>query len=133
MGRIDPAKKYFDPSITDRERAIFEGGITLGAIYHQFVGIPITKNKKLAKILEKVITETMKIQPYKTDVKVRINLKKLKKSGKTPYSYETLKGEHLDVKVKTSYGKAKAILRMRYIPKLNYTLMYVEKVIPKRP
>lgn len=129
MRKKDPAKKYFDPKITDRERAIFEGGITLGAIYHQFTGIPITLNKKIVGLIEKTIKETMKLQPYKKDIQVKINISKLRKMDKNlPYSYETLKGEHLDVTVKTCYGRAKAILKMRYIPKLKYTLMYVEKI-----
>jgi hypothetical protein len=131
MKKEDPAKKYFDPKVTDRERAIFEGGIALGAIYHQFIGIPITPNKKIVGLIEKTIKEAMRLQPYKKDVQVKININKLRKPAKNmPYSYETLKGEHLDVTVKTCYGKAKATLRMRYIPKLKYTLMYVEKVSP---
>ena len=29
--------------ITERDRAIFEAGIKLGALYHQWVGTPISK------------------------------------------------------------------------------------------
>ncbi|MCI2413518.1 MAG: dihydroneopterin aldolase, partial [Cuniculiplasma sp.] len=33
---VDEAASYFH--CTDRERAIFEAGIKLGSIYHQYVG-----------------------------------------------------------------------------------------------
>ncbi len=128
---MDETKKYFDPKVTDRERAIFEGGIALGTIYHQFVGVPIAPDKHTVRVLEEAMEKTIKLQPFKTDVKVKIDIKRLQKKVKRRlYGYETLKGEYLNVRVKTTYGKAKAILRMRYIPKLNYTLMYIEKVSP---
>ena len=75
---MDPAKKYFSKDISDRERAIFEGGISLGAIYHQFVGLPISKNTDF-DILEKSIEDSMKTQPYIDDVKVMINRDFIKK------------------------------------------------------
>ncbi|MCX8191821.1 MAG: dihydroneopterin aldolase family protein, partial [Nitrososphaerales archaeon] len=48
-------RKYFDQSLTDRERAIFEGGIALGALYHQFIGIPICRDRKVVSMLERAI------------------------------------------------------------------------------
>ncbi|HIQ32623.1 MAG TPA: dihydroneopterin aldolase, partial [Methanothermococcus okinawensis] len=45
-------KRYFK-NLTPRERAVFEGGITLGALFHQFVGTPVSlKNRE---ILERAI------------------------------------------------------------------------------
>ncbi|MEM3428929.1 MAG: dihydroneopterin aldolase family protein, partial [Thermoplasmatales archaeon] len=35
----DPAAPYF--SCSEKERAIFESGVKLGAIYHQYIGIPV--------------------------------------------------------------------------------------------
>ncbi|MCP8317671.1 MAG: hypothetical protein H3Z51_12560 [archaeon] len=32
------------------------------------------------------------------------------------------------MKVKTKYGNAKATVRMRYIPEIDFTLMYIEKL-----
>jgi hypothetical protein len=114
--------------MTERERAIFEGAISLSAIRHQFGGIPVTSDPDLLRALEKAIGETMKVQPYKTDVKARIDVAGMKGGSRDPYDYETLKGRHLDVTVVTQYGKAKATSRMRYIPELDFTLMFVEKV-----
>ena len=42
---MDVDEKYFS-NITKRERAIFEGAISMGALFHQFVGTPVNKNTK---------------------------------------------------------------------------------------
>ena len=42
---MDVDKEYFS-NITSRERAIFEGAISMGALFHQFVGTPVNKNTK---------------------------------------------------------------------------------------
>ena len=46
---MDVNEKYFS-NINSRERAIFEGAITMGALFHQFIGSPI--NKESAPSLE---------------------------------------------------------------------------------
>lgn len=126
---IDLSKKYFDSSVTDRERAVFEGGIALATISHQFTGIPVNKDRKVLRILEKAIEETVKLQPFKSNIKVKIDPGKINiKSKNSLFAYKTLKGEYMDVKVRSTYGGAKALLRMRYIPELDYTLMYIEKI-----
>lgn len=42
---MDVDEKYFS-NITSRERAIFEGAISMGALFHQFVGTPVNKSSK---------------------------------------------------------------------------------------
>jgi len=121
-------RKYFDKSVTDRERAIFEGGIALGAIYHQFTGIPISKDKDVIKALEEARSKSMKLQPYRESVKVKIDADTINAGKSHAYDYETLKGRHLNVRVKTRYGNAKATVRIRYIPEIEFTLMYIEKL-----
>ncbi|MGQ9468296.1 MAG: dihydroneopterin aldolase family protein [Nitrososphaerales archaeon] len=129
MESIEEAvRRYFDKSVTDRERAIFEGAIALGAIYHQFSGIPIFKDEDIIRTLEETISKSMKLQPYRESVEVKINADMIKGEKSHAYDYETLKGKHLDVRVKTKYGNAKATVRMRYIPEIDFTLMYIEKL-----
>ena len=89
----DPASKYFN--CNDRERAVFEAGIKLGTIYHQFIGTPVSASN--IDILEKAIEESIKIQPFVYDVKVKINRQIIKKK-KGIYKYQTLTGEMLDTK-----------------------------------
>jgi hypothetical protein len=122
------AKKYFDKSLTDRERAIFEGAITLGATYHQFVGTPISSDEKVVKSLEDAIANAMALQPHKKSIRLKIDRSALKGEKAHPYDYETLKGRHMDLRVVSEYGDSRATLRMRYISDVDFTLMYVEKI-----
>ena len=110
-------KKYFK-NLTDRERAVFEGGITLGALFHQFVGTPVSKYNK--ESLEQAIEEAMKNQPCVYDIKVRI-----KDAGE---KYVSLDGRMLDVDLKIKINKTIAHLKLEYIPELDYPLMYVKDI-----
>ncbi|XRP97599.1 dihydroneopterin aldolase [Methanocaldococcus sp. 16A] len=109
-------KKYFK-NLTDRERAVFEGGITLGALFHQFVGTPVSKDNK--ESLERAIEEAMKNQPCVYDIKVKI-----KDVGE---KYVSLDGKMLDVDLKIKINKTIAHLKLEYIPEIDYPLMYVKK------
>jgi len=118
--RRDPAKKYFDPDTTDRERAIFEGAITLGALYHQFVGASIHD----VKVLERAIEQAALAQPFVEGAEVKITLPKRK--PRPPYIYPELTGRMLSVTLTAKYGRARARLGMRHVPELDYPLMYIE-------
>jgi len=122
------ADKYFARDLTQRERAIFEGAITLGALYHQFIGVPVSRDPRILEALKSCMEACMSLQPYKEKVEVKIRSDMITGEKKHPFDYETLKGKHLDVKITSKYGGARAVLRMRYIPELDYTLMYVESI-----
>jgi hypothetical protein len=115
----DPARKYFDPKVTDRERAIFEGAITLGALYHQFVGTPIHD----ARTLERAIEQAALAQPFIERARVRIRCPKGRR--RHPYAYPELSGEMLTIKLDARYGKARARVGMRYVKELDYPLMFI--------
>ena len=118
--KMDVNEKYFS-NITSRERAIFEGGISMGALFHQFVGTPVSKDTKEG--LERTIEESFKLQPAIEDVEVKINL-----NDNTEFDYISLSGDMLDVRIHTVVDDAKAVIRIEYIEELNYPLMYVEKI-----
>ncbi len=111
-------EKYFS-NITKRERAIFEGGISMGALFHQFVGTPV--NNDTRENLEKTIEETFELQPAIEDVEVKINL-----NDNTEFDYISLSGDMLDVRIHTNVDGVKAVIRIEFIEELNYPLMYVE-------
>ena len=117
---MDVNEKYFS-NITSRERAIFEGGISMGALFHQFVGTPVNKDTKEG--LERTIEESFKLQPAIEDVEVKINL-----NDNTEFDYISLSGDMLDVRIHTLIDNIKAVIRIEYIEELNYPLMYVEKI-----
>ena len=128
MSIEDSVLTFFDKRVSDRERAIFEGAIALGAISHQFIGVPICKDKDVIKSLEETIEKTMNLQPYRESVKVKIDADMISKEKNDPYDYETLQDRHLDLQVITTYGKARATVRMRYIPEIDFSLMYIESI-----
>ncbi len=121
---MDVDKEYFS-NITTRERAIFEGAISMGALFHQFVGTPVNKNTK--KGLEKSIEDSLRLQPAIEDIDVKIRFDKLEESM-TEFDYTSLNGDMLDVKIYTKVDNVKATIRIEFIEELNYPLMYVEDI-----
>lgn len=121
---MDVEKKYFK-NISPRERAIFEGAITMGALFHQFDGTPV--NLKTAESLEKAIKEAMELQPCIEKVEVKINREMLMHI-ENEFQYVSLNGNMLDVTIFSTYEDRQAVIRMKYIEELDYPLMYLEKV-----
>ena len=121
---MDIDKKYFS-NITTRERAIFEGAISMGALFHQFVGTPVNKDTKGS--LEKAMEESLSLQPAIEKVEVEIRFDKLEESM-TEFDYTSLTGDMLDVKIHTKVDDVVAIIRIEFIEELNYPLMYVESI-----
>ncbi|MCL4323025.1 MAG: dihydroneopterin aldolase family protein [Candidatus Thermoplasmatota archaeon] len=118
----DEAASYFH--CTDRERAVFEAGIKLGSIYHQYIGIPM--NLTNIEAIETAIRQSVMVQPFVEKADVRINKSMVKKTT-GHYKYETLKGEMLDVSLTVKYKSEEVRVRMRYVEKLDYPLMTIEE------
>ncbi|NYB26994.1 MAG: dihydroneopterin aldolase family protein [Methanobacteriaceae archaeon] len=121
---MDVDEKYFN-NISHRERAIFEGGITMGALFHQFDGTPV--NLKSVKSLEEAMEKAMELQPCVDKVEVTINRDMLQ-DIENEYEYTSLNGNMLDVKVVSLFRDSKAVIRMKFMEELDYPLMYVEEV-----
>jgi hypothetical protein len=121
---MDVADKFFN--CTDAERAVFEAGIKLGTVYHQFVGAPISKDN--VDVLEKSIAEGAKVQPFVKDAQVKIDRSRLREKS-TEFDYLTLTGDMLDVKLTVQFRNVKIICEMKHIKEMNYPLMYVKEVI----
>jgi hypothetical protein len=118
---LDVEKEYFS-NISFRERAIFEGAISMGALFHQFIGTPV--NEKTAKSLEIAISDSLQLQPAIEKVEVSIDLK----GDGSEFNYVSLSGEMLDVKIHSKIHDVVAIIRMKFIKELNYPLMYIENI-----
>jgi hypothetical protein len=118
----DPTRPYFDG--TDRDRAAFEAGIKLGSILHQFIGVPLTR--KNAGSLERAIEAATRVQPLVESVRVRIDRTRLRVRG--PYRYGILTEDLLRVEVTVRVGSTRATGMLRYIPKLDYPLMYLKAI-----
>lgn len=113
-----------EDEILDRDKAVFEAGIKLGALYHQFIGTPV--NMETVAELEKAIEKSVSIQPYVSFVDVKIDRGKMREN---PFKYCELRGDMLDVKVVVLYNeKVKVYARVRYEEEMGYPLMRIEKV-----
>ena len=112
-------------SCTTRERAVFEAGIKLATVYHQFVGSPVNLNS--VGPLEESISKSIEVQPYVESAKIRIDRSRFVKDGDT-YSYLSLTGDMIDAIVVISLDGVRVTAEMRYDEQLKYPLMYVSSI-----
>jgi len=123
--REELATRYFNCS--ERERAVFEAGIKLGTIYHQFVGTPVAAAN--VEILEKAIEDGVRVQPFVKDVKVGISHEALRRK-KDEFDYQTLTGNMLNVELTINVGETVVVAGMDFKEDLHYPLMYVKAITP---
>ena len=119
------ANGYFQ--CNKRERAAFELGIKLGALFHQFIGAPVSEEN--ADILAKAMEKTTERQAYVKSAQVRINLERSKaKKEKGIFEYTTLTEDMIEAKVLVEFDGVRAKGVLKYIEELNYPLMYIDKL-----
>ena len=110
--------------MNDREQALFEAGIKLGALYHQYVGAPLDLNT--IPSLEKAIQESIRVQPYVENIIVSIDKERVS-SKLNKFGYAELEGKMLDVELVVNYGSAKVLVKMQYDEDADYPLMFIER------
>jgi hypothetical protein len=111
--------------ITDRDSALFEAGIKLGALYHQFVGSPVSPDT--AGSLEQAIQNSIALQPHVQSITVAID-REMVESSLNDFGYCELAGKMLDVKATIRYGSALVHAGMRYDEDSDYPMMFVERI-----
>jgi hypothetical protein len=121
--REELASGYFNCTL--QERAVFESGIKLGTIYHQFVGTPLSTSS--VESLEKAIEDGVRVQPFVKDIKVKITRKALRRK-KDEFDYQTLTGPMMEVVLTIAIENVTVISEMRYVDDLRYPLMYVKSI-----
>jgi hypothetical protein len=104
--------------ITDRERVIFEAGIKLGALYHQWVGTPISR--KSAASAESAIEQAVILQPFVEEITVILDRNLMKENT---FGYSELSGLMFDVEIVTRVGFT--FCRARLAPQDGYPLMQI--------
>ena len=109
---------------SEKERALFEAGIKMGTIYHQFVGTPVSSHNVAE--LEKAMENSIMVQPFVESVRIKINIERKEKND--TYDYLSLTGEMIDAVVKIKIKTAAVTAEMRYDRELDYPLMYVSEV-----
>ncbi len=118
----DPTKAYFAGN--ERDRAVFEAGIKLGSLFHQYVGAPLSR--ATASDLERAMESAARVQPMVEDVRVRIDRQRLRARG--PYKYASLSDEMIRAEVTVKVGRTRVTAVLRYVPELDYPLMYLKEI-----
>jgi dihydroneopterin aldolase len=103
---------------TDREQAVFEAGIKLGALYHQWVGTPISRNS--AASVERAIEQAVILQPFVEEITVRLNRDLMTENA---FGYSELSGLMYDVEIITRVRFT--YCRARLAPENGYPLMKI--------
>lgn len=85
----------------DAIEAAFEAGIKLGALYHQWVGTPISP--ATAPFVEKAIEKAVSLQPFVEGIDVRIDVDLM---APNTFGYSELAGKMFDVEIVTKVGGA---------------------------
>ncbi|MCD4703582.1 MAG: dihydroneopterin aldolase family protein [Methanosarcinaceae archaeon] len=111
-------------SITDRDNALFEAGIKLGALYHQFTGSPV--NLQTVESLEQAIAQSISVQPFVSSITVTIDRDMVGSNLNDEFGYCELEGAMLDVQLDVVYGDTAIHASLRYDKELAYPLMKIE-------
>ncbi len=120
-------------ALTRREALLFEAGIKLGGIFHQYLGIPVSP--RTAPALARSIEAAVALQPFVTRVDVRIVPRRTGPPGRGRFGYRYLTAEMIDARVALADRRARVVARLSYRADLRYPLMRVESAqeAPGRP
>lgn len=111
--------------INRRDIAVFEAGIKLGALYHQFVGTPISIDT--IQVLEKVIEKSVSLQPYVKSISVMIDSKMVKEKQNI-FGYCELEGRMLHVQLQILYKNTIVDAELSYDTEKNYPVMSIRNI-----
>jgi len=104
--------------MNDREQAVFEAGIKLGALYHQWVGTPISRDS--AASVEKAIENAVILQPFVEEITVRLDRDLMTENR---FGYSELSGMMYHAEIVTRVGFT--YCRARLSPESGYPLMKI--------
>ena len=128
MSEENIADSKFPADITSKERAIFEVGIKLGALYHIAMGMPISKNPDTIASIENALENSIKSQPYVTDVEVMINPEKVSGTKSHEFDYSEVNSAILEAEIHLTYKNVKVTGILEWNEKLQYPLMYIKEI-----
>lgn len=122
------AQKFFHSDTTNRDRAIFELGIKLGALFHQFTGSPISNNPQQIALLERGIETSIESQPYVSKVEVKINPEGINSNPSSEFDYAEVNRKNLSATIQLQYENWNVTGKLEWISELNYPLMYIHEI-----
>lgn len=119
---------YFSSDISDRERACFEVGIKLGALYHILCGLPISSNREVVESIEKGIEASISCQPYVKSVKINLDRDRIKGNKETEFDYDEISGNLISALVILEFRNVQITAKVEWVEELKYPLMFIEKI-----
>lgn len=120
--------KYFSSDMSERERACFEAGIKLGALYHILIGMPISSQEEIISSIEKGIEASISCQPYVKKIEVKLKRNKIKGDKTTDFDYDEVSGDIIEAKLIIAYESVELIAKIQWIKDFQYPLMYIEDI-----
>jgi len=124
-------KIFFSPDLSNRERACFETGIKLGALYHILIGIPISSNENIIKSIEEGIEASISCQPYVKSIKLNLDRDKIVGDKSTPFDYDEVSGKIIRAEIIIEYESIEILAKIDWVENLQYPLMFIEKIQEK--
>jgi hypothetical protein len=120
------ARSIHKVPLTAREALLFEAGVKLGGVFHQYVGTPVSS--RTAAGLARTIEAAVGLQPFVVGVRVTIHPKRGTPVGKGRFAYGYLVPQMLDVRVRLSDGQVEVEAHLAHRADLHYPLMNVVRV-----
>ncbi len=120
------ARSIHRAHLTRREALLFEAGIKLGGLFHQYLGTPV--DRRTARSLALAIEEAVGLQPYVRSVRVRIDPERGRPAGRGRFAYRYLVAEMIHVRLELADGDLLVAARLEWRPDLAYPLMSVDRV-----
>lgn len=121
-------KIYFSPDLSTRERASFEIGIKLGALYHIMSGIPINSDEKIIDSIERGFEAAISCQPFVKSVRIILDRDKIVGTKFSEFDYDEITGKIIRAEVVLKYENVEVKAKIDWIEEMQYPLMYIEKI-----
>jgi hypothetical protein len=121
-------KIYFSSNLSSRERACFETGIKMGALYHILCGIPISSDEKIISSIENGIEAAISCQPFVKSVKIKLEKNKIVGNKSTAFDYDEITGKIIRAELIIKYEDVEVLAKIDWIEDMQYPLMFIEKI-----
>lgn len=130
MSRPGPGPRIHAARLTVREALLFEAGVKLGGVFHQYLGTPVSP--RTAAHLARTIEHAVGLQPFVRSVRVRIDPRLGGAVGTGRFAYRYLTPPMMRVRVRLSDGPVEVTATLEQRDDLRYPLMSVAS-ITRRP
>ena len=121
-------RSHHGARLSPRESLLFEAGIKLGGVFHQYLGTPVSPDT--ARDLGRTIAAAVRLQPYVREVRVRVDTGAGGPVGSGAFRYHYLTAEMLHVRVTLEDGGERLVAELVHRADLRYPLMRVVAVGP---